>query len=126
MRVLLGLGASLVILSAASAGLAADDAAAKVAAADAANGAKVYKMYCETCHGPSGGGDGPVGKTLTPQPRNFQTGDFKYGGTDQAIFDVISNGAAPKGGSPLMAPWGAVVPEADRWALVKFIHSLKK
>ena len=126
MRVLLGLGASLVILSAASAGLAADDAAAKVAAADAANGAKVYKMYCETCHGPSGGGDGPVGKTLTPQPRNFQTGDFKYGATDQDIFDVISNGAASKGGSPLMAPWGAVVPEADRWALVKFIHTLKK
>ncbi|MBM4334354.1 MAG: cytochrome c [Deltaproteobacteria bacterium] len=126
MRVLLGLGASLIILSAASAGVAADDAAAKVAAADAASGAKVYKMYCETCHGPTGAGDGAVGKTLTPPPRNFQAGDFKYGGKDQDLFDVISNGAASKGGSPLMAPWGAVVPEADRWALVKFIHTLKK
>ena len=126
MRVLLGFGASLIILSAASASFAADDAAAKVAAADAASGAKVYKMYCETCHGPAGAGDGAVGKTLTPPPRNFQTGDFKYGGKDQDIYDVISNGAASKGGSPLMAPWGAVVPEADRWALVKFIHTLKK
>ena len=83
-------------------------------------------MYCETCHGPAGAGEGAVGKTLTPPPRNFQTGDFKYGGKDQDIYDVISNGAASKGGSPLMAPWGAVVPEADRWALVKFIHTLKK
>jgi mono/diheme cytochrome c family protein len=126
MRVLLGFCASLVILSAASVGFADDDADEKVAAADAASGAKVYKMYCETCHGPAGAGDGAVGKTLTPPPRNFQTGDFKYGGKDQDIYDVISNGAASKGGSPLMAPWGAVVPEADRWALVKFIHTLKK
>ena len=126
MRVLLGFCASLVILSAASVGFADDDADEKVAAADAASGAKVYKMYCETCHGPAGAGDGAVGKTLTPPPRNFQTGDCKYGGKEQDIYDVISNGAASKGGSPLMAPWGAVVPEADRWALVKFIHTLKK
>lgn len=126
MRVLLGLGAVLLVLSAATVGRAADDAAAKVQAADLAKGAQVFKMYCETCHGPTGAGDGPVGKTLQPPPRNFQTAEFKYGGTDQAIFDVISNGAASKGGSPLMAPWGAVVPEADRWALVKFIRSLKK
>jgi mono/diheme cytochrome c family protein len=126
MRVLLGLGATLLILSAAATGRAADDAAAKVAAADVAVGAKTFKMFCETCHGPAGAGDGPVGKTLVPPPRNFQTAEFKYGGTDQAIFDVITNGAAAKGGSPLMAPWGAVVPEGDRWALVKFIRTLKK
>ena len=126
MRVLFGLGASLLILSAAAPSRAADDAAAKVAAADLAVGAKTFKMYCETCHGPTGGGDGPVGKTLQPPPRNFQEGKFKYGDTEQAHFDVITNGAASKGGSPLMAPWGAVIPEADRWALVKFVISLKK
>ena len=126
MRVLLGLGAALLVLSAAGAGRAADDAAAKVAGADAAQGAKVFKMYCETCHGPTGLGDGPVGKTLVPPPRNFQEAKFKYGDTDQDHFNVITNGAASKGGSPLMAPWGAVIPEADRWALVKYIDSLKK
>jgi len=126
MRVLLGLSASLLLLAAASTARAADDAAAKVAAADAAKGAQVFAMYCATCHGPAGAGDGPVGKTLQPPPRNFQVAEFKYGGTDQAIFEVITNGAASKGGSPLMAPWGAVVPEADRWALVKYIRSLKK
>ena len=126
MRVLLGLGATLLMLAAASNGLAADDAAAKVAGADAAKGAQVFAMYCATCHGPAGLGDGPVGKTLVPPPRNFQEAKFKYGDTNQAHFEVITNGAASKGGSPLMAPWGAVIPEADRWALVKFIGSLKK
>ncbi len=99
---------------------------AGAADADPAKGKQIYEIYCQACHGPSGDGQGPVGKSLQPAPRDFTAGDFKFGGTDQDIFDVITNGAAAKGGSPLMAPWGAVIPEADRWALVKYIHSLKK
>jgi mono/diheme cytochrome c family protein len=95
-------------------------------AQDAAKGAQIYKLYCVTCHGEKGDGQGPVGKTLNPPPRDFTAGEFKFGGSDQDIFDVISNGAAAKGGSPLMAPWGAVIPEADRHSIVKHIRSLKK
>lgn len=93
---------------------------------DLRKGQQVFTTYCATCHGEKGDGQGPVGKTLDPPPRDFTKGEFKYGGTDQDLFDVISNGAASKGGSPLMAPWGAVIPEADRWAVVKFVRSLKK
>ncbi|MEE8558091.1 MAG: cytochrome c [Myxococcota bacterium] len=93
---------------------------------DPATGKKTYDIYCVTCHGPVGDGQGPVGKTLQPPPRDFTKGDFKFGGADQEIFDIISNGAAIKGGSPLMAPWGAVIPEADRWGLVAYIRTLKK
>ncbi len=93
---------------------------------DAAKGKQVYELYCVTCHGPLGDGQGPVGKGLNPPPRDFTKADFKYGGTDQDIFDVISNGAAPRGGSPLMVAWGGVISESDRWGLVKYIHSLKK
>jgi mono/diheme cytochrome c family protein len=93
---------------------------------DVAKGKQVFTVYCATCHGENGDGQGPVGKTLDPPPRDFTKGDFKYGGSDQDIFDVISNGAASKGGSPLMAPWGAVIPEADRWAVVKYVRSLKQ
>ena len=105
---------------------AEDDGSAQVKAADAAKGAQIFATYCVTCHGPQGLGDGPVGKTLNPPPRNFQEAKFKYGDTPRDHFNVISNGAASKGGSPLMAPWGAVIPEADRWALVKHVMSLKK
>ena len=99
---------------------------ASAADADAATGQQVYQIYCITCHGATGKGDGPVGKTLTPPPRDFSVGDFKFGGTSQEIFDTISNGAASKGGSPLMAPWGAVIPEQDRWDLVAYIRTLKQ
>ena len=94
-------------------------------AAQIAQGKQAYGLYCVTCHGPNGDGKGPVGASLNPAPRDFTKAEFKYGATDQDIFDVISNGAASKGGSPLMAPWGAVIPEADRWALVQYIRSLK-
>jgi mono/diheme cytochrome c family protein len=92
---------------------------------DSAKGKQTYSVYCVTCHGEVGDGQGPVGKTLNPPPRNFKEAEFKFGGTDQDIFDVISNGAASKGGSPLMAPWGAVIPEADRWDLVAYIRTLQ-
>jgi mono/diheme cytochrome c family protein len=89
-------------------------------------GQEKFQLFCASCHGPTGEGNGVAAKGLNPPPRNFVEGDFKYGGTDQDIFEVISNGAASKGGSPLMVAWTAVIPEADRWALVKYIRSLKK
>ncbi len=89
-------------------------------------GRQKFNTLCASCHGEKGDGQGPVGKTLNPPPRNFVEGNFKYGGTDKDIFDVISNGAASKGGSPLMAPWGAIVSEKERWGLVKYIRAFKK
>ena len=94
--------------------------------ADLATGEAAFNMYCASCHGQGGDGEGPVGKALKPAPRDFTIGDFKYGGTDQDIFDVISNGAASRGGSAMMAPWGAVIDEPTRWAMVKYIRSFKK
>jgi high-affinity iron transporter len=101
-------------------------AQADAASADVNVGKQKYDQLCATCHGPTGAGDGPAGKALNPPARNLQAGDFKYGGTDQDLFDVISNGAASKGGSPLMAPWGSILSEQDRWAVVKYIRTLKK
>lgn len=113
--------------SGASAKVAATQAGAHaVATADVERGRKVFAQYCAICHGPTGGADGPAGRGLAPPPRNFQIGDFRYGGTDRDIFEVISNGAASKGGSPLMVSWAELIPEEDRWALVKFVRTLKR
>ena len=101
-------------------------AAGSIADGDIEIGRQKYNTLCVSCHGEKGDGQGPVGKTLNPPPRNFVEGNFKYGGTDKDIFDVISNGAASKGGSPLMAPWGAIVSEKERWSLVKYVRSFKK
>jgi|COG998Drversion2_1049125.scaffolds.fasta_scaffold188165_2 mono/diheme cytochrome c family protein len=96
--------------------------------ADMEKGKLIFTMYCLTCHGPEGDGKGPVGLTLDPPPRDFTKAEFKYCGacTDADVFEVITNGAAAQGGSPNMAPWGAVLPEEDRWAVLKYIKSFKK
>lgn len=92
---------------------------------DVDTGRQVYNQVCVTCHGEKGDGKGPAGATLNPPPRDFTTGDFKFGGADEDIFAVITDGAAAKGGSPNMAPWGMVYSEKERWSLVKYIRTLK-
>ena len=123
MRMLLTVAFTLSTFFTGTLSAAADEAAEM--AKQVEKGKQAYSLYCVTCHGPNWDGKGPVGASLNPPPRDFTKAEFKYGATDQDIFDVISNGAASKGGSPLMAPWGAVIPEADRWALVQYIRSLR-
>ena len=107
-----------------------------LALADAAleKGKTVYNGVgaCAVCHGAEGKGDGPAGGSLNPKPKNFSKGEFgldtdKDGktGTEIDVFNVITNGAAKYGGSPLMAG-RSDISEDDRKALAKFVLSLKK
>ncbi|MEN8185099.1 MAG: cytochrome c [Myxococcota bacterium] len=102
-----------------------------IAAADAEAGKAIYMQNCLSCHGATGQGDGPVGAALTPRPRDFSKGEFKFDadndgtqGSDEDLNLVITNGAGAYGGSPLMAPWGHL-PEKDRENVIVFIRSLK-
>ena len=102
-------------------------------AGDAAAGKEKYAMFCETCHGPSGKGDGPGGAALQPPPRDFSAGDFKFdangngkAGEDEDLKLVITNGATAYGGSPLMTPWGGALTEQDIDNLVAYVRSLKQ
>ena len=62
------------------------------AGGDQALGAQVYEANCATCHGASGGGDGPAGAGLQPPPANFTDGEWKYGGELESVKNVIING----------------------------------
>lgn len=97
-------------------------------------GKKVYEVTgaCVTCHGPLGQGDGVAAAALEPKPRNFSAGEFKYDtdadgktGTEKDLFNIVSDGAAKFGGSPLMVSYG-FLSETDRKAVVKYVMSLKK
>lgn len=101
-------------------------------AGDADAGKTNYDMLCTTCHGPTGKGDGPAGAALTPPPRDFSVGEFKYDadkngtpGEDADLKLIIKNGAAAYGGNPVMAPWGHLA-DADLDDLIAFIRTLKK
>jgi mono/diheme cytochrome c family protein len=104
---------------------------AALAAGDAAAGKVLFTTNCESCHGPLGKGDGPVGAALTPPPRDFSKAEFKFDtdkdgktGTDADLKNVIQKGGAAFGGSPLMAPW-PTLSDADINNLIAYIRTLK-
>ena len=107
-------------------------APAAFAAGDAAAGKKNYDTLCFTCHGSAGKGDGPAGAALTPPPRDFSVGDFKFDadkngtpGEDADMKLVIKNGAGAYDGNPSMAPWGHLS-DKDVDDLIAFVRSLKQ
>ena len=102
------------------------------AAGDAAAGKTLFTTNCASCHGDGGKGDGPVGKSLNPPPRDFTKADFKFdtdkdgkSGTDADLKNVIHNGAMKFGGSPLMAPWPAFT-DAQLADLIAYIRTFHK
>ena len=102
---------------------------ATVAAAGNA-GASAYAMYCVTCHGATGKGDGVAAAALDPKPADFSVGAFKYdtngNGTKGDVDDIkaiVKDGAAKYGGSPLMAPWPMLSAEQLQ-AVAEYIKSL--
>ena len=54
-------------------------------------GQNLYNVYCRTCHGETGFGDGAAGLSLDPKPANFHR-DRVQKQSDGAIFYKLSNG----------------------------------
>ena len=69
--------------------------------------ATTFNGVCAACHGRAGDGSGPAGAALTPKPANFTDPAFWEGRDRDRIVNVIANGAASVGGSPLMVAWSA-------------------
>ena len=105
---------------------------ASASAGDAAAGKVIFDTNCMTCHGMLGKGDGPLSAALTPKPRDFSTGVFKFDtdsdgnpGTDADLKNVIAQGAMAFGGSALMAPWPAFA-DADIENVIAYIRTLSE
>ncbi len=81
-------------------------------------GEKVAKTNCASCHGAKGKGDGVAAAALNPKPADW-TSKRVQAETDGELFWKISNGRGP------MPPWKHL-PENDRWAVIRYIHSLGK
>jgi len=103
------------------------------AAGDAAKGKVIFTTNCASCHGDDGKGDGPVGVALNPRPRDFTKAEFKFDaakdgkpGGDAALTNVIKNGAGAYGGSPLMAPWGGTLSDAQIQDVIAYIRTFHK
>lgn len=63
-----------------------------------------FMSYCAACHGKYGRGDGPTGKSMIPRPRNWTDAGWQKSVTDERLYEVIRDGGARHGLSPLMQP----------------------
>jgi len=82
-------------------------------------GEELYNMYCFSCHGDTGYGDGPAGGSMGIRPANFHDQKLMKQ-MDGALFWKLTNG---KGNMP---PFKEALTEEQRWQLIVFLRELGK
>ncbi|HXX62388.1 MAG TPA: c-type cytochrome, partial [Bacteroidota bacterium] len=55
---------------------------ARAGGGDVLLGKEIYNAKCVECHGRDGKGDGPAAAILSPRPRDFTAGKFKFRSTE--------------------------------------------
>lgn len=91
---------------------------------NASAGESSYNMYCTTCHGPGGNGEGPLAAALVPKPAKHNDGNYMNTLTNEHIIKVVTEGGPAAGKSPLMAPWGGVLNPAQVKDVLAFVRGL--
>jgi len=79
-------------------------------------GALAYRRYCGHCHGALGRGWTVVGASLDPRPTEL-AGALE-GRSDGELFGIITFGSKT---SPALGP---TIDVADRWRIVRWLHTL--
>jgi mono/diheme cytochrome c family protein len=82
-------------------------------------GKKIYTLYCVTCHGNKGKGDGIAAPGLSKPPADH-TSDFVQKQTDGALFWIITEGNNP------MPTYKTTLTETQRWQVVNYVRTLAK
>ncbi|MCB0060605.1 MAG: cytochrome c, partial [Caldilineaceae bacterium] len=93
-----------------------------VAADDASltRGAEAYNLYCVSCHGESGMGDGVAGAALDPAPAPIARTSQML--SDGYLFWRISEGGSHF--STAMPAWEVAIDEQTRWDLINYMQAL--
>lgn len=86
-----------------------------------AAGQELYQVYCETCHGETGMGDGPV--SMAGAKQGPFAGVFPLvtamSRSDGYIYNIIRQGAG-------RMPNYRRIPDEDRWHIVNYVRYLQK
>lgn len=88
----------------AAAAPAPTEAAPAAAASPADEAKKIFDTRCAACHGKTGRGDGAAAASLPVKPRDYRDAAWQDSVKDDYLADVIVNGGASVGKSPLMTP----------------------
>ncbi len=85
-----------------------------------------YMMFCATCHGKTGAGDGPQAATLSTHPRNFTDCAAMGKISDEVVFKAIKFGGAAVNLSPEMPAWGSAMPDDEVKSLQAYVRAFCK
>jgi putative copper resistance protein D len=88
-------------------------------AASIAEGQALYGARCQTCHGPTGAGDGPAARGLPRPPADLRAPHAAQH-TAGDLYWWITNGIPARG----MPGVGDATDEEQRWSLVNFARAL--
>ncbi len=91
-------------------------------AASLTDGKILYQQKCVACHGTSGKGDGPIGRTLYPSPADLTLHTMPGVHSDADLFGWITSGYP---GSAMPA-FDRTLTDKQRWDLVNFIRTLAR
>ena len=80
-------------------------------------GKEVYNLYCSTCHGENGFGDGPAGTSFDRKPANFHRRTIRAQ-SDGAFFWKITNGRLN------MPAFKQILSDEQRWQVVSYIRKI--
>ncbi len=89
-------------------------------APDLIQGASLYQNYCASCHGVSGGGDGPAAVGLNPPAIAFADVERADQRSPLSLFQTITQGVE---GTSMMS-YSKQLNEAERWALAFYVGTL--
>lgn len=90
----------------------------------APDGARLYARFCASCHGESGGGDGPNASHMPVKPAAHSSRAVMALRPDDSLYDTIASGGTVMNRSPRMPAFGATLSSAEIRALVRHIRSL--
>jgi cytochrome c553 len=92
---------------------------------DAAKGEASFKMLCVACHGEKGDGNGPAGAALNPKPTNFTDPANSERLKPEYVYNVVKNGGAANGRSPLMVAWSGVLKDDQLRDVAAYVLKFK-
>lgn len=81
-------------------------------------GSDTYRVFCISCHGVAGAGDGPVAKRGFPPPPSLLTGNsLKM--KDGQLFHILTYGQGS------MSGFAGQIPRERRWDAINYVRSLQ-
>lgn len=81
-------------------------------------GSETYRVFCVSCHGTSGAGDGPVAKRGFPPPPSLLTGNSLQM-KDGQLFHILTYGQGN------MSDFAGQLSSQQRWDVINYVRSMQ-